>query len=319
MMRPVLVTGATGFIGRNVVQALVRAGRRVVALTRSSSSLPDGATRLVATDWTESGLRQCLADTDFGAVVHLAAYGVAPSARDANEMRRVNIDLPMALVAITAEHKAVAVMAGSCAEYAAPTTEVPIEVTAPLEAIKLYGKSKSEGGSGAISVATALGVPLRYLRLFNVYGPGEPAHRLLPSLIAAASSGTRADLSAGLQVRDWIHVDDVVQAMKTSLDALLSGRCTGVRTLNVCTSIGTSVRDFATMAAGQLSMDPASLSFGSLPLRPDDVPWLVGSNGETRIDLGWQPTYDLRRGLAATISSLRASAPNAAVRRGPDT
>jgi len=252
-------------------------------------------------------LRRSLAGYDFSAVINLAAYGVAPSNRAEYEMRLINCELPQVLVSIANDRGAIAVMAGSCAEYAATSSTSKITETAPLEQSKLYGASKAAGGIAALAQAASVGVPMRYLRLFNIYGPGEPAHRLLPSLIAAAATGGTVPLSFGTQIRDWVYVGDAVRAIEMSLEALLTKRRDGARALNICTGSGSSVRQFAILAAEHLGMEISELDFGALPFRPDDLPWLVGDPHQSHIDLGWQPTYDLENGIAHAIATFRRS------------
>src|SRR6202047_3236879 len=93
-----LVTGATGFIGRHLVDGLIDAKTQVVALTRSGSRAPDQwrgrVTCIECTDWSEAGLRAALASQPFDVAFHLATYGVRPTERDPGLMLRINVDLP---------------------------------------------------------------------------------------------------------------------------------------------------------------------------------------------------------------------------------
>ncbi len=97
----VLVTGASGFIGAHLVARLLSEGSRVTVLARSSSALPaewrDRVRVIACDDFSESNLRRLL-DTPVEAVFHLAAYGVRPNYRDIDEMLRINVELPAALV-----------------------------------------------------------------------------------------------------------------------------------------------------------------------------------------------------------------------------
>jgi len=140
-------------------------------------------------------------------------------------------------------------------------------------------------------------VPLTHLRLFNVYGPGEAPHRLLASLSDKLARGVRVPLSDGAQIRDFIYVDDVVEACLTA-----ATKPNGVRALNVCTGRGHSVADFAREACAVLGADQSLLGFGDHPRRPDDIPALVGNADLTASALGWRAKHTIKTGLAATLS-----------------
>src|ERR1039457_3143007 len=119
-----LVTGATGFIGRHLVDGLIDAGTQVVALVRPGSRLPDRwrgrVTSIACADWGEAELRAGLASQSFDVAYHLAAYGVRPSDRDPGLMLRINVDLAAVLVHLCKERGARLVMAGTFSEYQRP-------------------------------------------------------------------------------------------------------------------------------------------------------------------------------------------------------
>lgn len=305
-----LATGLTGFVGRHLVARLLDdpSTEQVIALVRPGAQLPEDG-RLIPVlleDWSLAGIEAGVVGLDFGAIVHLAAYGVAPGDRDVEAMFAVNVQLPASLAMLAARRGDVSlVTVGSSAEYAPPASRIRLDETGRLETGKLYGGTKAAGWLAAATIATAGGVPLRHLRLFNIYGPGEGPHRLLPSIMRAfTGAGAAAALSDGEQVRDFVHVGDAVEAIVAAVGSAGSGG--QVLDLNIASGVGTSVRQFALMAAGILGGDPdALLHFGALERRPDDVEWLVGEPAKARETIGWQAGYGLQDGLVHTINAFR--------------
>jgi nucleoside-diphosphate-sugar epimerase len=306
-----LVTGATGFIGRHLVDGLIGAKTQVIALVRPGSRVPDewrGRVPCIAcADWSKGGLRAALASQSFDVVYHLATYGVLPADRDPGPMVRVNVDLPALFVRLCQERGAGLVMAGTFSEYQRPADRRRLTEESALEMRKIYGASKAAGGILASALAQSLGVNLRLLRLFKVYGEGEAPHRLLPSLVAGLARRERVPLSDGLQVRDFIYVDDVVQACIAVGEELRSASRGLTATWNVCTGVGHSVRTFAELVAQAMGASDQLLGFGDLPIRADDEPYLVGDGERMRRELGWRPQHDLDAGIRAAVSILMAS------------
>jgi nucleoside-diphosphate-sugar epimerase len=306
-----LVTGPTGFIGRHLVDGLMCAKTPVIALIRPGSRVPDewrGRVPCIAcADWSEGGLRAALAAQPFDVVFHLATYGVLPADRDPDLMLQINVGLPGILVHLCKERAAGLVMAGTFSEYQQPADRRPLTEECALEMGKLYGASKAAGGIVASALAQSLGVNLRLLRFFKVYGEGEAPHRLLPSLVAGLARRERVPLSEGAQVRDFIHVEDVVRACVAAAADVRSGSRALTATWNVCTGVGHSVRNFAELVAQAMGASQQLLGFGDLPMRADDEPYLVGDGGRMRRELGWRPERDLEAGIRAAVSILMAS------------
>jgi nucleoside-diphosphate-sugar epimerase len=301
-----LVTGASGFIGAHLVARLLSEGSSVTVLARSSSALPaewrDRVRVIASDDFSESNLR-CLLNTPVEAVFHLAAYGVRPNHRDIDEILRINVELPAALVRLCIEWRARMVMAGTFSEYRSPSTQELLFEDSPLEQGKLYGSSKAAGGLMASAIARSTGVGFRLLRLFKVYGAGEAPHRLLPALVSGLGKRERVAISSGTQVLDFVYIDDVVEAMLRA-DAHCRERG-GIATWNVATGRAHSVREFAERVAAAMEADGALLGFGAIDMRKDDEPWLVGSPDLLRSQLGWQPSIGLDEGVRAAVAALR--------------
>jgi len=301
-----LVTGASGFIGAHLVARLLSEGSHVTVLARPSSRLPaewrDRVRVVVCDDFSESSLRGLL-DTPIEAVFHLAAYGVKPNHRDIDEMLRLNVELPAALVRLCSEWRARMVMAGTFSEYRSPSTRALLSEDSPLEQGKLYGSSKAAGGLTARAIANSSGTAFRLLRLFKVYGAGEAPHRLLPALVRGLAKRQRVAISSGTQVLDFVYIDDVVEAMLRA-DAHCRGEG-GIATWNVATGRAHSVREFAESVAQAMDADVSLLGFGAIAMRKDDEPWLVGSPDLLRAELGWQPSIALEDGVRAAVAALR--------------
>ena len=302
----VLVTGATGFVGVHLVARLLSEGCRVTVLARSSSVLPsewrDRVRIITCDDFSERNLRRLL-DTPVEAIFHLAAYGVRPNDRDVEEMLRINVELPAALVRLCSGWHARMVMAGTFSEYRSPSAQSLLSEDSPLEQRKLYGSSKAAGGLMAGAIAQSSGVGFRLLRLFKVYGAGEAPHRLLPALVSGLAKHERVAISAGTQVLDFVYIDDVIEAMVRA-DAHCREKG-GINAWNVATCRAHSVREFAEQVAAAMNANASLLEFGAIAMRDDDEPWLVGSPDRLSSELGWQPSTTLEDGVRAAVAALR--------------
>ncbi len=259
-------------------------------------------------DWNKQSILSGIGDGPSTTVYHLAAYGVRPGDRDQDELVAVNTVLPGTLVRVAAELAAGLVMVGSVAEYAAPESGAPLTEESPLETTRLYGASKAAGGLLAMALAETLNVRLRYLRLFNVYGPGEASHRLLPSLLSKLLRGERVALSRGDQVRDFVYVADVVSALTAAGSQVAGKDGLTAQIWNVATGLGTSVAGFAREVARATGAPDELLAFGELPLRPDDVAWQVGSCDKICLESGWRAQYTLADGVSEAIAHLDGAA-----------
>lgn len=283
---------------------LVESGVHVTNAGRHPCKIP-GVSNLLVPALTIEHLGAVLpARSHFDGMIHLAAAGVNPGDRDRHAIFDVNATLAPQIVSLAAALgvKAV-VMVGSSAEYSAAREAQPLTEDAPLETQKIYGASKAAGGILALASGAGEALPVGVLRLFNVFGPGEAAHRLLPALARSLANEQPVRLSPGTQIRDFVHVDDVCAGLIAALRALSDGRMVS-GAYNLATGNGVAVGEFARTVAASMNADPALLQFGALPFRPDDLHYVVGNPSRLRAACGWSPRISLVAGIANTLAEL---------------
>jgi nucleoside-diphosphate-sugar epimerase len=297
----VLVAGATGFIGRHLVRALLAHGHHVAALVRRQDAQDHEV--IVLPDWTPEAIFSALRGRTFDRVFNLAAAGVHPAQRDAGLLYQINVDCAKALIQFSIEAGVRAhVQIGSSAEYDFDTP-ASLHEDSPLERNRIYGKTKSEATRACAALAAEAKLPFVAARLFGTYGPGEAPHRLLPALMAKLAAGVPVPLTPGVQVRDMMHVEDAAAGMIALGEAAAQGG--GATIVNLCTGVPVSVRRFSEIVAGTLGVDSSLLRFGEQAYRPDDLMHVVGDTGRLHTLTSWRPRYSVEAGIPRAIAQMQ--------------
>lgn len=217
------VTGATGFIGSHFLNILAQYPEiEIVALRRNLHSQPR-IPLLKEPLWITKPLDQ-VGKVDIegvDAIVHLAAHSMYPPYDTLDNCLYWNLTAPLQLFneALKANVKKI-VVAGSCFEYGLSGEEfdfIPIE--AMLKPTLTYAASKAASSIAFYQFAVQHQVQFSYHRIFQVFGEGEAASRLWPSLKKAALAGEDFPMTAGEQIRDFINVEEVA---KYFVDACLN-------------------------------------------------------------------------------------------------
>ncbi|NJC34179.1 nucleoside-diphosphate-sugar epimerase [Sphingomonas jejuensis] len=253
-----LITGAAGFIGQRLVATLAASGLSVVGWRRSDADLTDPC-----------AVRRALEPLSPTHIVHLAA---GPSAPETADWRYVADAVGMVtnLAASMPDHCRL-LHTGSMAEFGYAGRFNERVVCRPNSA---YGVAKAAATDRAMTLRQITDRKIGVARLFGVYGAGEAPRRLIPHVVKELTAGQRVPLSAGTQVRDFVHVDDVC----TTLIAL-ARHAEMPALVNVGTGMGVSVRQVCETIADALGVSRALLGFGELPYRAVDEDHLVAETG----------------------------------------
>jgi nucleoside-diphosphate-sugar epimerase len=296
----VLVTGASGFIGRHCVELFERQNFRVHAVTRHAGHFQSAAgVQWHVSDLLEQGtVRSLLAQIRPTHLLHLAWYAEPGKFWTSLEnYRHVAASLEL-LQAFAAAGGRRAVVAGTGAEYDWRYGYCSEDVT-PLVPRTTYGTCKNALRLLATALAADAGFSLAWGRVFWLFGPYEHPSRLVASVINSILTGGVAACSAGTQLRPFLHVSDVA----TALIALLDGSIVGP--VNIAAADAVRVRDVVQTIARQMNATER-IRFGVVPTPADDPPVLMANTRRLTDEVGWTPAYDLDSGLADTIAWWRS-------------
>ena len=304
--RRVLVTGAAGFIGRHLCEALATRGAAVEAWGRPGGSamplLSGGLARRVSFTQVsvevEAEVREALAARPPDLVFHLAGLRLGGS--DPETLARlfeVNTLGALNLLRAVPPETAV-VVAGSCEEYG--PGRVPFKESQPARPRSAYSLTKFMVTLACQSLARP---PCCIARLAVVYGPGQHRGAFIPELMRACTSGQLFPMTRGDQTRDFVYVADAVEALM----ALADCEPAFGQVVNVGSGVESLIKEVAQQAVN-LADASIELRLGAMPTRPGEAKRYVCSIEKVRSLTGWEPQTGLGEGLARTMAWWRRQA-----------
>lgn len=304
----VLVTGASGFVGRHAIQELQARNYEIHTVGRHSLTQP--AANLfqhpvdLADDQIVRRVFRTVAPTH---LMHLA-WDVTPGAFWSSSNNLDWVATSLRLYRAFGEHRGQrAIFAGSFAEYDW-THELLDEDTTPLRPTTLYGTAKCALHKLIAQASKLEGISTAWTRLFMLYGPHEHRARLVPYVVRALLQGHPALCSDGIAARDFMHVADAARALVTILDSDYQG------TINIASGVCTPVRHvIATIA--DLTGRHDLVRLGVRPTPPDEPLRLAASTRILHGQLGFDPRFTLADGLADTVQWWRSQLSRAASTR----
>jgi nucleoside-diphosphate-sugar epimerase len=301
----VLVTGAAGFLGSHLVPRLIEEGAEVCVLDQPNArrwgllERSDLAAMLRADVRTLAEPVQDAILGDIDAIFHLAAVGVTGEVGDVRELVTGNVDGTLAVLLAAQRLRSRLVYCGSCFEYGSGERWAEDALPAPTTE---YGAAKAAGWLLTNAFARRTGLEVVSLRPFTMYGPMEPPGRLIPSVVRHALAGRAIDLTPGDQLRDFVFVDDAVEAFvaAATTDAAVGG------TFNICSGTAVTVRDVVRRVL-QCTGSRSEPRFGALSYRPTELAVLSGDPTRAAEVLGWRARVSLEEGLTRTIAWFRSA------------
>lgn len=295
----VLVTGATGFVGSYLTRILVREKCAVYVLIRRTSDrwrLKDilGSLNVINCDLTrQDALKMVIKEVCPDVCFHLAwkaTPGKYLGSTDSLSMLFASAHLASQLADNGCKRF---IGVGTCFEYDVQRPGYLSE-DSPTSPRGLYGASKLAAFHILGELSRAAGMDFTWLRLFYLYGPFEDNRRLVPYIICSLLRNEEARITSGDQVRDYLHVEDVADAIW----AVFKHRITGA--VNVGSGNPLPIKEIASII-GQTIGKPLLIRMGGLP-KPDSDPSFICANSSLlRLKTGWAPKYDIEQGLHQTI------------------
>ena len=310
----VLVTGAGGFIGSQLVERLLEEGARVRAFVRYSSRADTGYLRYVPPQWSGSlevasgdlrewhTMRQAVQGCEI--VFHLGALISIPySYHHPYEVAEVNFMGTLNILMACRELGVQRLIHTSTSEVYGTARRVPIDEGHPLQGQSPYSASKIGADKLAESFFCSYDLPVVTVRPFNTFGPRQTGRAVIPTIISQALGACTVHLGNLSTKRDFTYVADTVQGF------LCAAEAPGVegQVFNLGTGQEITIGEIAQKIIRMVDQ-PVKIVVDPERLRPEpsEVMRLLSDNSLARERLGWQPQVSLDQGLEQTIAWIRA-------------
>jgi nucleoside-diphosphate-sugar epimerase len=294
----ILVTGASGFIGRNAILPLVKKGFDVHCTFHTTE--PTTISDKNRVTWHQADLlnrndiKKLFESVSPTYLLHLA-WDVTPS----HYLESINnfnwLISSLHLLKNFAENGGRrAVCAGTCFEYDLRYGYCNENVT-PTISTTYYGSCKHQLQSIGEKYADKKVFDFAWGRIFYPYGPYEYPTRLVPSVIKSLLKDEPAQCTHGNQIRDFLHVADVADAFV----ALLDSEVTGI--INIGSGEPVSIKELVLQIAQLLGKED-DIQLGAIPARENEPPFIVADTGRLQKEVRWCQKYSLEEGIIDTIS-----------------
>lgn len=312
--KKILVTGAGGFIGSHLVEAVVRMGANVRAFVRYNSRSDYGLLDALSGEIEDQievfvgdlkdpeAVRETVAGCHI--VFHLGSLIAIPySYVNPMDFVQTNVVGTANLLHACLGANVEKIVHTSTSEVYGTATYSPIDEKHPLQAQSPYAATKIAADKLAESYCKSFGLPVAIARPFNAYGPRQSARAIIPTIILQALKGDKVVLGSLHPTRDFTYVEETVEGL---IKVARSPESIG-EVINIGSGREISIGDLAKLILSMMGKK-AEISRDDVRIRPEksEVERLICDNAKGRELLGWKSEMSLREGLTRTIEWFRS-------------
>jgi len=296
----ILITGASGFIGSNIVRHLLKENYEVYGGSRSSEitwRLRDISKEFVyiANDITEyKSLRDTIEKVKPDGIVNCAQYGAYAFEKKISDIYNINVSGLFNLLEISSEFNInFLINSGTSFEYSGSANKISEDAQA--KPVSNYGVFKAAGTNLLSLYSNIKKMKLVTLRVFQAYGPYEAKGRLAPYVLCALLRNEPIRLNNPSLKRDFVYVKDIASAVEKSIKSM--DRFQVHEIFNIGSGKSTSIKDFVLTGKKVLNSN-SEIIFGNIAGKPEDnVSQLIADNTKATNIMGWNPDYDISNGI----------------------
>lgn len=284
-MKKVLLTGATGLIGKEALQPLLDAGFEVFAISTKDQVSKENINWIKADIFDFEQIKKVFLEIKPEYLLHFAWVASGDYLSSETNYKLVDASMNM-LKAFKENNGKRAVFAGTCFEY--EFKNEPLKENDRLNPKTVYAQCKNELREKAEEYCQNNGISFGWGRIFYVYGHQENEKRLTPHLINSIKDKKSVVINCGTLVKDYMYTKDVASAFVKFLDSNVSG-C-----VNICTSIGISLEDYSKTIAKKLNGENFLVIKNEATGQP---PAIIGDNSRLVNEIKFSPKFNLDEAL----------------------
>ncbi|NMP23943.1 NAD-dependent epimerase/dehydratase family protein [Sulfobacillus harzensis] len=308
----VVLVGANGFIGSWTAYALLKRGHSVTGVCRQLSqnhwrlkwlrtTFPKFQILPVSSITAPELAPKLGSQGSFDVLINCAGDGIDPLRQEPSLLWEANFFVTaQAIETCQALSISRLVLSGTGFEYGFSDTATPVAESSPLKPTSPYSLSKVFCYYSAERECRRVGIQLIYLRVFGVIGPGDNAHRLVPSVIQHLRHAEPVPLTDGCQVRDFLAAQDVGYAFAIVSEPDIT--TANMETFNISSGQGIAVRDIVEMVRRELDAPSSMLLWGTLPHRRTEGKFLIGDSSKLQQASEWSPSVTLAKAVTDSIT-----------------
>lgn len=286
----VLVTGASGVIGRHVLQPLAAAGHEVWAVSRSGGKSGGGVRWLRADLFDSDAVAAIFSNVRPEGLIHFA-WDTRPGKYLHDNLNFRWLSVSLDILECFRRHGGVrALLAGTCLEYA--YADHLLKEAGDIAPVSVYARCKNHLNRLGSLFCSQNKISYAWGRIFYVYGPGEQAGRLTPDLLSALKRGEPFTVRGGALRRDYMHAADIAAGFAALFDSCIEGE------VNVCSGEAVLIEKYCRLLAAKTGREELLVFNDESGAQPRCI---AGDVSRLRKEVGFSPRYSLEQGIDALL------------------